>query len=107
MSDISSRSARAVWTSSFPRTERSMYGKSPVEFPRRIVCLTAETTEIAFMLGAGDRVVGVPGTARRPEAARERARVGGFTTFRADRIDRKSTRLNSSHSQISYAVFCL
>src|SRR2546430_5593388 len=25
----------------------------------------------------------------------------------ADGIDRKSTRLNSSHSQISYAVFCL
>src|SRR2546427_2122327 len=24
-----------------------------------------------------------------------------------DTIDRKSTRLNSSHSQISYAVFCL
>src|SRR5688572_32214671 len=24
-----------------------------------------------------------------------------------DRQDRKSTRLNSSHSQISYAVFCL
>src|SRR2546427_1716910 len=24
-----------------------------------------------------------------------------------DRGDRKSTRLNSSHSQISYAVFCL
>src|SRR2546427_3624717 len=24
-----------------------------------------------------------------------------------DDIDRKSTRLNSSHSQISYAVFCL
>src|SRR2546430_12450382 len=27
-------------------------------------------------------------------------------TFR-DVLDRKSTRLNSSHSQISYAVFCL
>src|SRR2546430_12993377 len=26
---------------------------------------------------------------------------------RASRQDRKSTRLNSSHSQISYAVFCL
>src|SRR2546427_3433206 len=26
---------------------------------------------------------------------------------RAHRADRKSTRLNSSHSQISYAVFCL
>jgi len=63
-----------------------MYGKSAIDFPQRIVCLTSETTEIAFRLGAGDRVVGVPGTARRPEAARERARVGGFTTFRVDRI---------------------
>src|SRR2546430_6793055 len=26
---------------------------------------------------------------------------------RRERADRKSTRLNSSHSQISYAVFCL
>src|SRR2546430_13358718 len=25
----------------------------------------------------------------------------------SDRLDRKSTRLKSSHSQISYAVFCL
>src|SRR5688572_20921823 len=29
------------------------------------------------------------------------------TPQRADEEDRKSTRLNSSHSQISYAVFCL
>src|SRR2546430_10949634 len=28
-------------------------------------------------------------------------------TLLFDRRDRKSTRLNSSHSQISYAVFCL
>src|SRR2546430_10656120 len=28
-------------------------------------------------------------------------------TRAAQRADRKSTRLNSSHSQISYAVFCL
>src|SRR2546430_7453961 len=27
--------------------------------------------------------------------------------FRGSTTDRKSTRLNSSHSQISYAVFCL
>src|SRR3712207_7521217 len=26
---------------------------------------------------------------------------------RVDRLDRKSTRLNSSHANISYAVFCL
>src|SRR3712207_7105976 len=35
----------------------------------------------------------------RPDAARERA------TWRGQ--DRKSTRLNSSHANISYAVFCL
>ena len=63
-----------------------MYGKTPADSPRRIVCLTAETAEIAYAVGAGDRVVGVPGTVKRPEAARERARVGGFTTFRLDRI---------------------
>src|SRR2546422_5567413 len=27
--------------------------------------------------------------------------------FLAERVDRKSTRLNSSHGYISYAVFCL
>jgi len=63
-----------------------VYGESGIGPPRRIVCLTAETVEIAYRLGAGDRVVGVPGTARRPDEAREKARVGGFTTFRTDRI---------------------
>src|SRR5688572_13606821 len=34
--------------------------------------------------------------------------LDGFKTVRRSGIrDRKSTRLNSSHSQISYAVFCL
>jgi iron complex transport system substrate-binding protein len=63
-----------------------VYGRTAIDFPRRVVCLTAETAEIACLVGAADRVVGVPGTARRPEAAREKAKVGGFTTFRLDRI---------------------
>jgi iron complex transport system substrate-binding protein len=63
-----------------------VYGPGEAGFPRRVVCLTAETAEIAYLVGAGDRVVGVPGTARRPEAAREKARVGGFTTFRLEKI---------------------
>jgi iron complex transport system substrate-binding protein len=63
-----------------------MYGKGSIEFPQRIVCLTAETVEIACLLGAGDRVVGVPGTAHRPAEAREKPKVGAFTTFRLDRI---------------------
>src|SRR2546427_4850359 len=34
-------------------------------------------------------------------------RAHGARPDRRPRSDRKSTRLNSSHSQISYAVFCL
>src|SRR5258707_4530169 len=39
-----------------------------------------------------------------PCAEREQRRYG---TIRATALDRKSTRLNSSHANISYAVFCL
>jgi iron complex transport system substrate-binding protein len=63
-----------------------VYGTPPAPYPRRVVCLSSETAEIAFAVGAGDRVVGVPGTARRPPEARELPKVGGFTTFRLDRI---------------------
>jgi iron complex transport system substrate-binding protein len=63
-----------------------VYGTPPAPYPQRIVCLTAETTEIAFALGAGDRVVGVSGAATRPAEARAKPKVGGFTTFRLDKI---------------------
>src|SRR5437867_5805380 len=35
------------------------------------------------------------------------AEIAGFRLGRDDAKDRKSTRLNSSHRTISYAVFCL
>src|SRR2546430_12719016 len=38
---------------------------------------------------------------------RGRVRLDARSEIAAWRTDRKSTRLNSSHSQISYAVFCL
>src|SRR5688572_7526395 len=41
------------------------------------------------------------------DAAWRGGRLDEARTLVADRLDRKSTRLNSSHSQISYAVFCL
>src|SRR5699024_12760086 len=41
---------------------------------------------------------------RRPAAS---APTSSRRTPRAPRLDRKSTRLNSSHVSISYAVFCL
>ena len=63
-----------------------MYGKSDTGFPQRIVCLSSEHVEICYALGAAERVVGVPGTAHRPAEARDKPRIGGFTSFRADKI---------------------
>src|SRR2546430_8737154 len=40
-------------------------------------------------------------------ALSRRGLVGVFEAVDGESADRKSTRLNSSHSQISYAVFCL
>src|SRR5689334_24781552 len=49
------------------------------------------------------------GWRRRPERRRVLGRVGARRPLRQADLarDRKSTRLNSSHSSISYAVFCL
>src|SRR2546421_3302198 len=44
---------------------------------------------------------------RRPVAGRHGRRYCGHGGDRRPSRDRKSTRLNSSHDQISYAVFCL
>src|SRR5690606_41937497 len=58
------------------------------------------------------RACGGPGAARRDRGGPGAARAGARPS-RADRPrvvrpgDRKSTRLNSSHVKISYAVFCL
>src|SRR3712207_7964602 len=49
------------------------------------------------------------GLQRRGRALRRRVPAGGARVQRAQlrARDRKSTRLNSSHANISYAVFCL
>src|SRR2546430_5789105 len=44
---------------------------------------------------------------QRGRVGARRGLAGGDALERRGRRDRKSTRLNSSHSQISYAVFCL
>src|SRR2546430_13723306 len=57
-----------------------------------------QPVEDAVMLGNDERV------------ERQAERIGlahNLAELVAEDVDRKSTRLNSSHSQISYAVFCL
>src|SRR3712207_8325995 len=50
---------------------------------------------------------GRAGAARLPRRPRGAAAAGGARGARTAAVDRKSTRLNSSHANISYAVFCL
>ena len=57
------------------------------DYPNRIVCLTEETTETLYLLGAEDRIVGISGfTVRPPRARKEKPRVSAFTTAKIDRI---------------------
>src|SRR5207245_9506365 len=49
----------------------------------------------------------LPALRDRRAPARARDRPGAARGGRRSRRDRKSTRLNSSHGSISYAVFCL
>src|SRR2546430_11730177 len=56
---------------------------------------------LGFLLRAVDAF-----PADRDRADRKTIRTA-IERLKSGRVDRKSTRLNSSHSQISYAVFCL
>ena len=55
-------------------------------YPERIVCLTEETTETLYLLGQGDRVVGVSGYTVRPPEARQKPKVSAFINARFDKI---------------------
>ncbi len=55
--------------------------------PRRIVCLTEETTEWLYLLGQESRIVGISGYTVRPQRARiEKPRVSAFTSAKIDKI---------------------
>ncbi|HXD18138.1 MAG TPA: cobalamin-binding protein [Vicinamibacterales bacterium] len=56
-------------------------------YPTRIVCLTEETTETLYLLGEGERVVGVSGYTVRPPEARQKPRVSAFINARFDKIE--------------------
>src|SRR6185312_3008535 len=56
-------------------------------YPSRIVCLTEETTETLYLLGQGDRIVGVSGYTVRPPEARLKPKVSAFVNARFDKIE--------------------
>src|SRR6185436_3822640 len=58
-----------------------------MSYPSRIVCLTEETTETLYLLGEGDRVVGISGYTVRPPEARQKPKVSSFLHARYEKIE--------------------
>jgi iron complex transport system substrate-binding protein len=63
-------------------------GKSVTDaFPKRIVCLTEEPTEVLYALGEQDRIVGISGFTVRPARARkEKPKISAFTSAKIEEI---------------------
>ena len=56
-------------------------------YPKRIVCMTEETTETLYLLGEEDRIVGISGfTVRPPRARKEKPKVSAFTSAKIPKI---------------------
>jgi iron complex transport system substrate-binding protein len=55
-------------------------------YPRRIICLTEETTETLYLLGEQDRIVGISGYTVRPPEARDKPKVAAFINAKFDKI---------------------
>ena len=77
-----------------------------VSYPSRIVCLTEETTEILYLLGEGDRVVGVSGYTVRPPEARSKPRVSSFLHARTDKIEALAPDLVLAFSDLQADIVC-
>src|SRR3989475_6513400 len=73
----------------FARYEASQYGSPYIETEHLLLGLMREDKALANRF------------------LRQQGSIESIRKEIEARIDRKSTRLNSSHSQISYAVFCL
>ena len=69
-------------------------------FPDRIVCLTEETTETLYLLGLGDRIVGVSGYTVRPPEARAKPKVSAFISARFDTIEQLAPDLVLAFSDL-------
>ena len=58
-----------------------------MRYPQRIVCLTTEPTEVLYLLGEQDRIVGISGFTTRPAIARkEKPKIAAFTSAKIDKI---------------------
>src|SRR5690349_23708856 len=73
-------------------------------YPRRIICLTEEPTETLYLLGEGDRIVGVSGYTVRPPEARQKPRVSAYLNANYDKIASLEPDLNLAFSDLQAQI---
>src|SRR6476620_11152931 len=90
--------------SSFLIPHSSFVNRPSMPYPQRIVCLTEETTETLYLLGEGDRVVGVSGYTVRPPEARQKPRISSFLHARFDKIEALEPDLILAFSDLQASI---
>ncbi|MFQ5996256.1 MAG: ABC transporter substrate-binding protein [Dehalococcoidales bacterium] len=80
--------ALPVASSSFPLEMTDQAGRTVriEKMPEKIISLAPSNTEILYALGLEDRLVGVTEYCDYPEAAKEKPKIGGFSTVDIERV---------------------
>jgi iron complex transport system substrate-binding protein len=73
-------------------------------FPSRIVCLSDESSELLYLLGEQDRIVGVSGFSRRPPEVRSKPRVSTFREANFEAIEKLNPDLIITYSDVQAGI---
>ena len=73
-------------------------------FPSRIVCLSDEASELLYLLGEQDRIVGVSGFSTRPPEVRTKPKVSTFREANFDAIETLDPDLIITYSDVQAEI---
>ena len=73
-------------------------------FPRRIVCLSDEATELLYLLGEQERIVGVSGFSTRPLEARSKPKVSTFREANFEAMEQLKPDLIITYSDVQAEI---
>jgi iron complex transport system substrate-binding protein len=73
-------------------------------FPARIVCLSDEASELLYLLGEEDRIVGVSGFSTRPQAVRSKPKVSTFREADFEAVEKLNPDLIITYSDVQAEI---